>query len=85
MVPGTSNHCSYHTDLLVFCLKFRLEFVCEYLNYYCNKANDYWAIPEEIQAVGLEHINFWKKLKFLGLSFNFENFEQNKALPLQIP
>ena len=24
VAPGTSKHCSYHTDLLVFCHKFRL-------------------------------------------------------------
>ena len=24
VIPGTSNHCPYHTDLLVSCLKFSL-------------------------------------------------------------
>ena len=39
--PGTSNHWPYQTDLLVFCLKFRLTPVCEYLNYYYDITNDY--------------------------------------------
>ena len=41
VVPATSYHWTYHTDLLVFCLKFRLAPVCEYLNYYYNITDDY--------------------------------------------
>ena len=37
-IPGTSKN--YHTDLLVFCLKFKRSPVCEYLNYYYNVTND---------------------------------------------
>ena len=33
LIPGTSNHSSYHTILLAFCFKFILSPVCEYLNY----------------------------------------------------
>ena len=29
VVPGTSKNWPYHTDLLVFCLKFKLSSVCE--------------------------------------------------------
>ena len=36
ILPDTSKNWPYHTDLLVFCLKFKLLPVCEYLNYYCN-------------------------------------------------
>ena len=32
VAPATFKHWPYHTDLLVFCLKFRLLFVCKYLN-----------------------------------------------------
>ena len=70
MVPGTSNHWPYHKDLLVFYLKFRLEPVREYLNYYYNITNDYWTIPVNIQADGFYGHTILKKkaLKFLGLS-----------------
>ena len=61
MVPGTSNYWPYHKYLLVFCLKFRLAPVCEYLNYYYNITNGYWAIPTKIQARGFEDILFSKK------------------------
>ena len=68
MVPGTSNHWPYHTDFLER-LKFRLATVCKYLNYYYNITNDYWAIPEEVQAMRFEYMLFWKKtLKLLALS-----------------
>ena len=40
IVPGTYKHWPYHTSLLVFCVKFRLSPVCEYLNYYYNITND---------------------------------------------
>ena len=52
---------------LVFCLKFKLTPVCEYLNYYCNITNDYWAIPEKFQAEGFQDILFEKNLTFLSL------------------
>ena len=39
ILPGTSKNWPYHTDLLVFCLKFKLSPVCEYLNYYYNITN----------------------------------------------
>ena len=69
MVLDTSNHWSYHTDLLVSCLKFKLATVCEYLNYCYNTSNDYWDIPEKFQKGWFEDIVFWKKaLIFLGLS-----------------
>ena len=55
IIPGTSKN---HTDLLVFCLKFKLPPVCEYLNYYYNITNDFWAIPEKIQTGGIEDILF---------------------------
>ena len=67
MVPGTSNHWPYHTDLLVFCLKFRLTPVCEYLNYYYDITNDYWTIPEKKQkilGISLYLWNFWTKQSF---------------------
>ena len=58
VVPATSNHWPYHTDLLVFCLKFSVSLVSEYLNYYYNIANDYWAIPEKTQSGENEDIPF---------------------------
>ena len=47
--PGTSKHRPYHkdflhADFLVFCLKFRLSPVCEYLDYYYKITNDYYNI-----------------------------------------
>ena len=60
MIPGTSKNCPYHTDLLVFCLKFKLSPACEYLNYYYNITNDCWAIPEKSER-GIEDILFFKK------------------------
>ena len=53
ILPGTSKNWPYHTDLLVFCLKFKLSLVCEYLNYYYNITNDCWTIPEKIKQGGL--------------------------------
>ena len=47
VVPGASKHWPHHIDLLVFCFKFRLSPVCEYLNYYYNITNDYRLIPEK--------------------------------------
>ena len=44
--PGTSKNWPYHTDLLVFRLKFKLSPICEYLKYYYNITNDSWAIPK---------------------------------------
>ena len=55
------------TKIVVFCLKFRLSPVCEYLNYYYNITNNYWVIPEKTQTREFEDIAFWKNfLKFLG-------------------
>ena len=51
--PGTSKNWPYHTDLLVFCFKFKLSPICEYLNYYYNITNDCWAIPEKSKEGGL--------------------------------
>ena len=74
VVPGTSNHWSYYTDLLIFFLKLRLSPVCEYLNCYYKIANDYWAIPEKNETGEFEDILFKKKtLKFLGCHFTLEH------------
>ena len=83
MVPGTSNHWPYHTDLLVFCLKFRIAPICEYLNYYYNITNDYWPIPEEIQAVWFEDILFWKKKSeiFGFITLPLEILDKTKLYP----
>ena len=35
--PGTSKNWPYHTDLLVFCPKFKISLVCEYLNFFFLK------------------------------------------------
>ena len=43
-VPGTSKN---YIDSLVFCLKFKLSPVCEYLNYYYNITNDSCPIQEK--------------------------------------
>ena len=50
--PNTKNW-PYHTDLLVYCLKFKLSLVCEYLNYYYNITKDCWTIPEKSKQRGL--------------------------------
>lgn len=69
MVPVTSNHWPYHTDLLVFCLKCRFSPFCECLNYYYNITNNHWAILEKIQTEWFEDTRFWKKnMTFLALS-----------------
>ena len=34
IVPGTSKNWPYHTELLLFCLKFKLSPFFEYPNYY---------------------------------------------------
>ena len=52
MVSGIFKHQPYRTDLLVSYFKFRPSPVGEYLNYYYNVPNDYWAIPEKIQTEG---------------------------------
>ena len=57
IVPGTSKHQPYQTDLLVFCFKFRVSPVCEYLNYYYNITNDSWVIPKKSEQ-GIEDILF---------------------------
>ena len=51
--PGTSKNWPYHTDLLVFCFKFKLSPICKYLNYYYNITNDCWSIPEKSKEGGL--------------------------------
>ena len=73
--------------MLVFCLKFRLAPVCEYLNYYYGISNYYWAIPEKIRAGGFEGIIFLEKKSwnFYFYHFTLRNSWQNKALTLQIP
>ena len=73
MVPSTSNYWPYHTDLLVFCLKFRLSPVCEYLKYCYKLSNDYWAVPEKIQTSGFEEI-----FRFVTLSYG--NFGRSLTL-----
>ena len=81
IVPGASKNWSYHTDLLVFCLKFKLSPVCEYLNYYYNITNDCWAIPEKSkQGGGVEDILFLNKNPwiFQVCHFNFRNSGQKK-------
>ena len=50
MVSGIFKHQPYRTELLVSYFKFRPSPVGEYLNYYYNIPNDYWAIPEKIQT-----------------------------------
>ena len=84
MVPDTSKHWPYHKTLLVFCLKFRLAPICEYLNYYYNITNDYRAIPEKIQARGLGwggggmRNTSWKKItKQTEISTYFFNIHEN--------
>lgn len=42
VVSGTCKHWSYHTGLLVFCLKVKLSTICKCLNYYYNIINDYY-------------------------------------------
>ena len=83
VIPVTSNHCPYHTDLLVSCLKFSLWLVCEYPNYYYNITNDYWAIPEKIQEVEFEDILFWKKnpeyFRFITLPLKI--LDKSKRIP----
>ena len=81
VVPGTSNLWPYHTDLLFFCLKFRLSPVCQYLNCYYSMANDYWAIPEKNQTGQLERTYLFEKklLNFLGLSLYTRQFWKRKC------
>ena len=66
IVPGTSKNWPYHTDLLVFCLKFKLSPVCEYLNYYYNISND-WTIPEKYKQGEFRTYFFFKKKKIMDL------------------
>ena len=60
ILPGTSKDWPYHADLLIFCLKFKLSPLCEYLNYYYKITNDCWAIPEKSKQGRLK-IYFLKK------------------------
>ena len=53
ILPGNSKNWPYHTYSLVFCLKFKLLSICEYLNYYYNITNYCWAIPEKSKQVRL--------------------------------
>ena len=70
IIPVTSKNWPYHTDLLVFCLKFKLSPVCEYLNYYYDITNDCWAIPTFLNK------NPWI---FSICHFTFGNSGQSKA------
>ena len=76
IVPGTSKNWPYHTDLLVFYLKFKLLPVCEYLSYYYDITND-WAISEKSKQGGFRAYFFLKK-KYGSGSFRFV------TLPLKI-
>ena len=62
MVRGTSKHWSYHTDLTDFCLKFRLSFVCGYLNYYCENMMECFHILYlvKLQAGYYFTIYYWR-------------------------
>ena len=75
------------TKIVVFCLKFRLSPVCEYLNYYYNITNNYWVIPEKTQTREFQDIAFWKKFPevFRFFYFTHGNSRKNGTLPLQIP
>ena len=73
ILPDTSKNWPYHTDLLVFCLEFKLLLVCEYLNYCYNITNDCWTIPEK-------HTFFKKKTWIFEVChFILGNSGQNKA------
>ena len=61
ILPGTYKNWPCHTDLLVFCHKFKFLPVCEYLNYYYNITNDCCAIPEKSKQGGLRRYFFKKK------------------------
>ena len=39
VVLGTTKQWSHHTEILVFCVKFRHLSVCKYLNYYYDITN----------------------------------------------
>ena len=85
ILPDTSKNWPYHTDLLVFCLEFKLLLVCEYLNYCYNITNDCWTVPEKSRQGGLRTYFFKKKLWiFEFCHFTLGNSGQNKALLLQI-
>ena len=68
ILHDTSKNWPDHTDLLVFCLKFKLWPVCEYLNYCYNITNDCWAIPEKSKQGGLRTYFKKKTLDLWGLS-----------------
>ena len=65
ILPGTYKNWPCHTDLLVFCHKFKFLPVCEYLNYYYNITNDCCAIPEKSKQGGLRRYFFKKKKTYL--------------------
>ena len=58
IVPGTSKNWPYH-NLLVFCLKFKLSPVCEYLNYYYNVIG---LFQKNSNRGDLGHTFFFKKI-----------------------
>ena len=69
ILPGNSKNWPYHTYFLVFCLKFKLLSICEYLNYYYNITNYCCAIPEKSKQVRLIIYFLLKKsLHLWGLS-----------------
>ena len=47
ILPGTFKNWPDHADLLVFCLKFKLSLVWQYLNCYYKITNDCWDVPEK--------------------------------------
>ena len=85
ILPGTSKNWPYHTDLLVFCLKFKLSLVCEYLNYCYNITNDCWTIPGKSKQGGLRSY-FLLKNPWIFEVYNFTigNSGQNKVPLVQV-
>ena len=65
ILHDTSKNWPDHTDLLVFCLKFKLWPVCEYLNYCYNITNDCWAVPEKSKQRELRTYFFKKNPRSL--------------------
>ena len=84
-LPGTSKNWPYHTDLLVFCLKFKLSLVCEYLKYCYNITNDCWTIPGKSKQGGLRSY-FLSKNPWIFEVYNFTigNSGQNKVPLVQV-
>ena len=68
IVPGISKNWPYHTDLLVYCLKFKLSPVCESESeYYYNITNDCWALSLSLSLFFSLSLSL-----FLSLSLNSE-------------